>query len=114
MPTPAGPVDRTFAALADPTRRGILERIGREDTSISDLADRFEMTLTGVRKHVRVLEDAGLVATRKQGRVRTVTVGPRRLDDVARWIAAYRRDVEARFDRLDALLERMQGREGDV
>lgn len=101
-------IDRAFAALADPTRRGILERIGREDASISDLADRFEMTLTGVRKHVRVLEDAGLVATRKQGRVRTVTVGPRSLDDVAHWITAYRRTVEARFDRLDALLERMQ------
>lgn len=65
MPTPAGTVERTFAALADPTRRGILERIGREDASISDLADRCEMTLTGVRKHVRVLEDAGLVSTRK-------------------------------------------------
>lgn len=112
MPTPAGHVDRAFAALADPTRRGILERIGREDASISDLADRFEMTLTGVRKHVRVLEDAGLVATRKKGRVRTVTVGPRRLGDVARWISDYRREAEARFDRLDALLETMQGREG--
>lgn len=111
MPMPAGQVDRTFAALADPTRRGILERIGREDASISDLAERFGMTLTGVKKHVRVLEDAGLVDTRKEGRVRTVTVGPRRLDDVARWIDGYRRAVDARLDRLDALLERMQREE---
>ncbi len=111
MPMPSVQLDRTFNALADPTRRGILERIGREDASISDLAKRFGMTLTGVKKHVRVLEDAGLVGTRKEGRVRTVTVGPRHLDDVARWIDAYRRSVEARLDRLEALLERMQ-REG--
>ena len=111
MPMPSVQLDRTLNALADPTRRGILEGIGREDASISDLAERFGMTLTGVKKHVRVLEDAGLVGTRKEGRVRTVTVGPRRLDDVARWIDAYRRSVEARLDRLEALLEQMQ-REG--
>ena len=108
MPMPAGQLDRTFTALADPTRRGILERIGRRDASISDLAERYAMTLTGVRKHVRVLEDAGLVSTRKEGRIRTVTVGPHRLDDVARWIDAYRRSVEARLDRLETLLERVQ------
>lgn len=105
---PSAPLDRAFAALADPTRRGILEGLGAADASIGDLAERYGMTLTGAAKHVRVLEDAGLVATRKVGRVRTVTVGPRRLDDVARWIDAYRRSVEARFDRLDALLGRLQ------
>ncbi len=102
----AAHVDRAFAALADPTRRGILERVGRADVSIGELADRFAMTRTGVAKHVRVLEDAGLVGTRKEGRVRTVTVGPRRLDEIARWIDAYRRAVDARLDRLEALLER--------
>lgn len=105
---PAGQLDRTFNALADPTRRGILERIGREDASISDLAERFGMTLTGVKKHVRVLEDAGLVGTRKEGRVRTVSVGRRRLDDVARWIGAYQQALDARLDRLESLLERLQ------
>ncbi len=105
------PLDRTFAALADPTRRGILERLGRGDASIGDLAERFAMTRTGVAKHVRLLEDAGLVATKKVGRVRTVTVGAHRLEDVARWIDDYRAMVDARLDRLDALLERMQ-REG--
>jgi DNA-binding transcriptional ArsR family regulator len=108
MAAHGGELDRAFTALADPTRRGILERIGREDASISALAERFSMTLTGVKKHVRVLEDAGLVGTRKVGRVRTVTVGPRRLDDVVRWIGAYEDAVEARLDRLEALLERMQ------
>lgn len=102
------PLDRAFAALADPTRRGILERLGRGDASIGDLADRFGMTRTGVAKHVRVLEEADLVATRKAGRVRTVTVGARDLDDVARWVEAYRGMVDARLDRLDALLARMQ------
>jgi DNA-binding transcriptional ArsR family regulator len=107
----AGALDRTFAALADPTRRGILERVAREDASIGDLAERFAMTRTGVGKHVRLLEEAGLVGTRKQGRVRTVTVGPQRLDDVRRWIDAYRTSVEARLDRLEVLLARLQ-REG--
>lgn len=108
MPQPAAELDRAFAALADPTRRGILERVGREDASISELAERFAMTRTGVKKHVRLLEDAGLVGTRKVGRVRTVTVGPRRLDDVQGWIGAYQASVEARLDRLESLLERMQ------
>ena len=110
-PPRGDPLDLAFAALADPTRRGILERLGRADASIGDLTERVAMTRTGLAKHVRVLEDAGLVATRKEGRVRTVSVGSHRLDDVARWIAAYRTAVEERFDRLDALLERLQ-REG--
>ncbi len=107
-PTHGVPIDRTFAALADPTRRSMLEGLGGADASIGDLAERFAMTRTGAAKHVQVLEDAGLVATHKVGRVRTVTVGPHRLDDVARWIDAYRRAVDARLDRLDALLERLQ------
>lgn len=102
-------VDRAFAALADPTRRGILERLGRGDASISDLAERFDMTLTGVRKHVRILEGAGLVTTRKVGRVRTCRLGTRRLEDAAAWIAACRRMLDARFDRLEAFLERTKG-----
>jgi uncharacterized protein YndB with AHSA1/START domain/biotin operon repressor len=108
-PTPAAPaLDRTFSALADPTRRGILERLARSDASIGELAEGFGMTRTGVAKHVRLLEEAGLVGTRKAGRVRTVTVGPQRLDDVRRWVDAYRTSVEARLDRLEALLERLQ------
>jgi len=102
-------VDRAFAALSDPTRRGILERLGRADASISDLAERFDMTLTGVRKHVRILEGAGLVTTKKVGRVRSCRLGPRRLEDEAAWIKAYREMLEARFNRLEAFLERTRG-----
>ena len=85
-------LDDAFAALADPTRRGILERLGEADCSISDLAAAFGMTLTGVKKHVRVLEDAGLVTTEKVGRVRVCRLGPRRLDDETLWIAGYRQE----------------------
>lgn len=98
-----------FAAISDPTRRGILERLGRGSASISDLADAFGMTLTGVKKHVRVLEEVGLVATRKEGRVRTCTLGPSRLDAETAWIADYRRMVEDRYDRLEEFLERTRG-----
>lgn len=104
----ADPLDRAFAALADPTRRGILAGLGTADSSIGDIAERYAMTLTGAAKHVQVLEEAGLVATSKVGRVRTVTVGPHRLDEVARWIDDYRRAVDARLDRLDALLGRLR------
>jgi len=92
--------------VADPTRRGIFERLGRGEASISDLAGRFRMTLTGMKKHVRVLEQAGLVTTRKVGRVRTCRVGPRRLDDEAKWIEKYREMLEDRFNRLGDFLER--------
>jgi DNA-binding transcriptional ArsR family regulator len=102
-------LDSTFAAISDATRRGILERLGHEDASISDLAERFDMTLTGIRKHVRVLEGAGLVTTKKVGRVRHCRLGPRRLENEAAWIAAYRQMLEARFDRLEAFLERTKG-----
>ncbi len=102
-------VDRAFAALSDPTRRGVLERLGRADASISDLASRFKMTLTGMRKHVRILEGAGLVTTKKVGRVRSCRLGPRRLEDEATWIKAYRQMLDARLDRLEAFLERTKG-----
>jgi DNA-binding transcriptional ArsR family regulator len=99
-------LDAAFAALADPTRRGILERLGRGDTSISELAGGFAMTLTGMKKHVSILEDARLVTTQKQGRVRTCRLGPRRLAEEAAWIATYRRMLEERLDHLGAFLER--------
>ena len=102
-------LDTAFAALSDPTRRGILERLGREDSSISELAATFGMTLTGIKKHVRVLEQAGLVTTEKVGRVRVCRLGPRRLDDETTWIAMYRRMLEARLDRLGDFLERQKG-----
>jgi DNA-binding transcriptional ArsR family regulator len=98
-----------FAAIADPNRRGILERLGHGDASISDLAEAFDMTLTGMKKHVRILEDAGLVTTEKVGRVRTCRLGPSRLDQENAWIDAYRRMLEARYDRLEAFLERTRG-----
>lgn len=103
------PLDSAFAALSDPTRRGILELLGREDASISDLAARFDMTLTGMKKHVGILEHTGLVTTRKVGRVRTCRLGPRRLDKETAWIAKYQQMLEARMDRLEAFLERTKG-----
>lgn len=101
-------LDASFAALSDPTRRGILERLGHADASITELADRFQMTLTGVRKHVEVLEQAGLVTTEKVGRVRTCRLGMRQLEEEAAWIANYRRLWEARFDELDTIVEELQ------
>jgi DNA-binding transcriptional ArsR family regulator len=103
-------LDNGFAALSDATRRGILERLGRGDTSISDLAARFEMTLTGIKKHVQLLEDAGLVTTEKVGRVRTCRLGPRRLEDESAWIEKYREMLEARLDSLGAFLARTKGK----
>ena len=99
-------LDTAFSALADPTRRGILERLGRGDASISDLAARFGMTLTGMKKHVRTLEEARLVTTEKVGRVRHVRLGPHRLEQEAAWIANYREMLEGRIDRLGDFLER--------
>jgi len=102
-------LDSVFAAVADPTRRGILERLGRREASITELAEAFDMTLTGMKKHVRVLEDAGLVQTRKVGRVRTCTLGPRRLAAEAAWIANYQQMLEAQLDSLGEFLERTKG-----
>ncbi len=99
-------LDSAFAALSDPTRRGILERLGRSDASISDLAARFDMTLTGMKKHVRALEDAKLVTTEKVGRVRRVRLGPHRLEQEAAWIEKYREMLEGRIARLGEFLER--------
>ena len=104
-------LDACFAALADATRRGVLEQLGREDASITDLADRFHMTLTGMRKHVGVLEDAGLVVTEKVGRVRRCRIGARRLDEVTAWIDRYHRMWDARFDELDQVLQELQRKE---
>ena len=96
----AAKLDAAFAALSDATRRGVLEQLGRSDASITDLAERFDMTLTGMKKHVGVLEDAGLVATAKVGRVRTCRLGPRRLDEVTAWLDHFRLLWSARFDEL--------------
>ena len=104
-------VDASFAALADATRRGVLEQLGRADASISDLAEKFQMTLTGMKKHVGVLEQAGLVTTEKVGRVRTCRLGQRRLEDEAAWIERYRRRWEARFDELDKVVEQLKQKE---
>jgi DNA-binding transcriptional ArsR family regulator len=100
------PIDRTLSALADPTRRAVLERLGRGPASITELAEPFEMSLTGMKKHVKVLEDAGLVRTEKVGRARMCTAGPRRLEDLQEWMDTYRRMLEGRLDRLGELLDR--------
>jgi DNA-binding transcriptional ArsR family regulator len=107
----SGRLDASFAALSDVTRRGVLEKLGRTDASITDLAEKFQMTLTGMRKHVGVLEQAGLVTTEKVGRVRTCKLGPRRLDEVAAWIERYRQLWDARFDELDKVVEELKRKE---
>ena len=104
-------LDSSFAALADPTRRGILERLTRADASITELAKSFGMTLTGMKKHVGVLEGAGLVTTEKVGRVRTCRLGARRLEQEAAWIERYRQRWEARFDALDRVIDTLQHQE---
>ena len=103
--------DASFAALSDGTRRGVLEQLGRADASITDLAERFHMTLTGMRKHVGVLEEAGLVTTQKVGRVRTCRLGLRRLDEEAAWLTRYRQLWDARFDELDTIVEDLKRKE---
>jgi DNA-binding transcriptional ArsR family regulator len=103
--------DASFAALSDATRRGVLEQLGRADASITDLAGQFHMTLTGMKKHVGVLERAGLVATEKVGRVRTCKLGLRRLEEEAAWIERYRQLWDARFDGLDQVVEEMKRKE---
>jgi DNA-binding transcriptional ArsR family regulator len=104
-------LDRSFAALSDATRRGVLERLGRGDASLSDLATKFEMTLTGMKKHVTLLEEAGLVTTEKVGRVRTCKLGPRRLEDETAWIKRYRQLWDARFEELDKVVEELTRKE---
>jgi DNA-binding transcriptional ArsR family regulator len=103
------PVDQSFAALADPTRRAVLERLGSGSATITELAEPFGISLTGMKKHVRVLEEAQLVATEKVGRTRQCSLGPRRLEDVQEWIESYRRMLDERLDRFGELLERTKG-----
>src|SRR6201988_2616655 len=100
--------DASFAALSDVTRRGVLEQLGRADASITELAEKFRMTLTGMKKHVSVLEQAGLVTTEKVGRVRTCKLGPRRLEEEAAWIERYRQLWVARFDELDKVVAELK------
>ena len=106
-------LDASFAALSDATRRGVLAQLGRGDASITSLADRFHMTLTGMKKHVQVLERAGLVATEKVGRVRTCRLGQRGLTAEAEWIDAQRKLFEARFAALDDILDEMKQEEAN-
>ncbi len=103
--------DTSFAALSDATRRGVLEQLGRSDASITDLAETFRMTLTGMKKHISVLEQAGLVTTEKIGRVRTCRLGISRLEQEAEWIERYRRLWDARFDQLDQVVEDLKRKE---
>jgi DNA-binding transcriptional ArsR family regulator len=104
-------LDASFAALSDATRRGVLEQLGRADASITDLAETFHMTLTGMKKHVGVLEQAGLVTTEKVGRVRTCKLSPRGLEEEAAWIERYRLLWDARFDDLDKVVEELKRKE---
>jgi len=104
-------LDASFAALSDVTRRGVLEQLGRADASITDLADRFEMSLTGMKKHVGVLEQAGLVVTEKVGRVRYCRLGVRGLQDVSAWIERYHQLWDARFRALDEIVEELKRKE---
>jgi len=104
-------LDASFSALSDGTRRGVLEQLGRADASITDLADKFHMTLTGMKKHVGVLEQAGFVVTEKVGRVRTCKLGPRQVTDETAWLERYRKSWEERFDQLDQILEELKRKE---
>jgi DNA-binding transcriptional ArsR family regulator len=104
-------LDATFAALSDSTRRGVLEQLGRADASITELAQAFRMTLTGMRKHVGVLEQAELVTTEKVGRVRTCRLGPRRLEQETAWLEWYQQLWDARFDELNNVVEELTRKE---
>lgn len=104
-------LDASFAALSDATRRGVLEQLGRADASITDLAEKFQMTLAGMMKHVGVLEQAGLVATAKVGRVRTCTLGARRLEEETAWLERHRQLWDSRFDELDEVVEQLKQKE---
>jgi DNA-binding transcriptional ArsR family regulator len=107
----ASRLDASFGALSDATRRGVLEHLGCADASITDLAEKFHMTLTGMKKHVDVLEEAGLVTTEKVGRVRTCKIGPRRLEQETAWIERYRQLWDSRFDELDKVVEELKRKE---
>ena len=104
-------LDASFGALADATRRGVLVQLAQADASISDLANTFRMTLTGMKKHVSILEDVGLITTTKVGRVRTCRLGARAFDDEAKWLESYRQLWAARFDALDSVLEELKAKD---
>ena len=104
-------LDASFAALSDATRRGVLEQLWRSDASITDLAEKFQMTLAGMMKHVGILEQAGLVATEKVGRVRTCTLGTRRLEEETAWLERHRQLWDSRFDELDKVVEELKRKE---
>jgi DNA-binding transcriptional ArsR family regulator len=104
-------LDNSFAALSDATRRGVLEQLGQADASITALAEKFHMTLTGMKKHVGVLEQAGLVSTKKIGRVRTCQLGPRRLEEARAWLERYRQRWDERFDALETVVEELTRKE---
>lgn len=111
--SPHAALDASFAALSDATRRGVLEQLGRSDASITDLAERFHMTLAGMMKHVGVLEQAGLVSTEKVGRVRTCKLGARRLEEETAWLERHRQLWESRFDELDRVVEALKRKEAN-
>jgi DNA-binding transcriptional ArsR family regulator len=104
-------LNASFTALSDATRRGVLEQLGRSDASITDLAEKFHMTLTGMKKHVGVLEQAGLVTTEKVGRVRTCKLGARRLEEESAWLERHRQLWDSRFDALDQVVEELKRKE---
>lgn len=104
-------LDHSFAAISDATRRGVLEQLGRSDASITELAEKFHMTLTGMKKHVGILEQAGLVTSEKVGRVRTCRLGQRRLEEETAWIEKYRELWASRFDELDIVIEELKQKE---
>lgn len=106
-------LDASFAALSDATRRGVLEQLGHSDASITDLAEKFQMTLAGMMKHVGVLEQAGLVATEKVGRVRTCTLGARRLEEETAWLERHRQLWHSRFDALEQVVEQLKRKENN-
>ena len=103
-------LDDTFAALSDPTRRGVLLLLGRGNASITELAERFQMTLTGMNKHVGILEQTGLVKTEKRGRVRTCMLGSCRLDAEMAWIERYKETWDRRFDALESVVQELKRR----
>ena len=102
----AATIDRSLAAIADPTRRDILERLGRGPATITELAKPYDISLPGLLKHVRILEEAQLVETKKNGRTRECRLGQARLDDVDAWVDRYRKRWEGRLDRMEAYLAR--------
>jgi len=109
--SPARRLDASFAALADATRRGVLEQLGRSEASITDLAGKYRMTLTGMKKHIGILEQAGLVTTEKVGRVRTCKLGPHRLEEETAWLESHRQLWDARFDELELVVEELKRKE---